>query len=111
MVNTLKDGVKPLLTFGKIILEAGFNPNDFPVLSKTPVILCDRKKKLLEENDLAFHGTLFAKNKTSKMKFKNLLDQIRERNFSNEPITGKLEDSALILFIPGYELAKFFFLL
>lgn len=109
MVNTLRDGVT-VLTFGKLISEAGFNANDFPVLSETPISLFDRKKRLLKAENLDFRRKLFSKNDISKKKFRNLLKQIEGKDFSDKEITGTLSDDALVLYIPGHALADFFFL-
>lgn len=91
-----------MISFGHIIKQAGFDVEDFSALADIPVEILDRKnRELTEEIEFEFNKKLFSKNKDSKKRFRELLEMLSKSSELPDEISGKLDDSALVLRIPG----------
>lgn len=89
-----------MILFGHIIAQAGYDVKDFPELTDIPVKLLDRKNRELTE--VEFNKKLFSKNKDSKKRFREVLEMLTKCSKLPDEISGKLDDSALVLRISGW---------
>ncbi len=66
------------MTFATIIREAGIDLKDFKKCSQIPIVLYDRKDRIISDENLIFSEKLFANNEHSYKRFNFFLKKLEE---------------------------------
>lgn len=95
------------MKFAVILREAGFVSKEFPKCSEIPIILYDRKDRIIEEDDIHFVETLFKENNNSFMNFYDFLKSLEKSNEPIDSINVMIDEYNVIVFYKSSKL-KFF---